>query len=205
MLNFRAARVFVPRRGRLGRSLRRRVRLAFERAAHRRVDPRRRQRRVGGGLQRHQQDERGQRRRLRVRRGLRQRVLRRRRLLQQRLYRDVASPATPPGAPGICAFVPAGGLAARRRGLPGLGPVHLRPRRDVRRRRRLPQLRPRNDLRAGPCHGAAVSGGRVCDGHGTCTARAPTVICAPFNCDPTPPAPAPPPAPRTAIASARSA
>ena len=123
------------------------------------------------------------RRHVRLRRRLSQRILRRRRLLQHGLHRNVHG-LQRPGIAGDLHVRSRGRRAARAEPMSRVGRIHLRPRRHVRRQRRLPQPRRGHGVQGRRVLGrGAVVGVNVCDGQGRCKAG-PATICAPFNCDP---------------------
>jgi len=88
------------------------------------------------------------------------------------------------GAPGSCAFVPAGGAPRGAGVCPASEPSTCGLDGTCDGAGACRSFVLGTICEPGSCNGAAISGGRVCDGHGTCTAG-PTIICAPFNCDPT--------------------
>ena len=105
--------------------------------------------------ERRRRRRRNARRHVRLRRRLSQRILRRRRLLQHRLHRHVHG-LQRPGVAGDLHVRSRGRRATRVEPMSRVGRVHLRPRRHVRRQRRLPE----------PPRGYGVQGRRLLGGRG---------------------------------------
>ena len=177
-----ARRASAARRAREARRRRRRRSATSSRTPTRRRATAPSRRRRGHGLRR--PDAEGARaRRATCDGAVRQRLLRRRRLLRPGVQRRLQDLRAPEHAPAQCVMRRRATTRAIRRTCTKTPASDLRPRRQVRRRRRLPQVPGEHDVQAAARATATRSSARTpATAAGSCKPGA-TRICVPFSCN----------------------